>query len=262
MRIHAFVLAASCLIAAPALAASPIDGTWKIDIGSAELSRKPHVVLLRDGAYECSTCTPVFKVKADGAFHPVAGMDYFDEASMTVVDAATVEEVDKLKGKIVARSRYSLSPDGKTQTIAWEDMTAPDGSVARGTSIQARLAPAPAGAHPISGRWESRKVAAASDAAITISYMLAGGTLSMKTADGFAFDAKLGGPAVPLRGDPAGAMVKARALPGGGVEITQMRKGAVESVLEVVPQDARTLKATSTGAKSGRVTRYLMRRQA
>ena len=62
------LLALGALIV-PALASaqSVLNGTWKIDMNKVDFSKKPDVFVLQDGMYECKTCTPPYKIKADGS---------------------------------------------------------------------------------------------------------------------------------------------------------------------------------------------------
>ena len=117
-------LFAPLVVAAPALAESPFDGTWKIDLGASKLPEKPDVFLLKDGVYECRSCAPAFKVKADGAFHPVAGHPYYDAVSIKVVDPRTVVETDRKGAKTVVSSTNSVSADGRTVYASWNGATA------------------------------------------------------------------------------------------------------------------------------------------
>src|ERR1039458_1681254 len=54
-------------------AQSPFDGTWKIDLGKTKLPKKPDVLLLQNGMFECKTCAPPINVKADGHLQKISG---------------------------------------------------------------------------------------------------------------------------------------------------------------------------------------------
>ena len=66
-------LLASLLLPSLATAQSAFEGTWKIDTNKAEFPKKPDVFLLQDGIWECKTCVPPIKIKADGQDQPVTG---------------------------------------------------------------------------------------------------------------------------------------------------------------------------------------------
>src|SRR5215467_12328902 len=90
------------LLATPivALAQSPLDGTWKADLGKTQLPKKTDVYLLQNGRYQCKTCVPPIDVKADGEDQKVTGSPYMDSVSIKIVDDHTIEETDKKDGKV------------------------------------------------------------------------------------------------------------------------------------------------------------------
>jgi hypothetical protein len=247
-------------VATPAFAASPIDGTWKTDLSSIQFTDKPDVLLLKGGTYVCSSCAPLFSVKADGAFHKLVGIPYIDEASVKVIDANTVEEVDKLKGKIVSTQRTSLSPDGKTLSIHWTDSSAPDGTVSRGDATQTRIAEGPVGSHAISGSWRTANVANISDAVATMVLATDGDILSMKTPNGYRYDAKLGGAPAAIIGDNADTKASVRKV-GDSYEETDWRDGKIVSVYTMTPTTDGKLKIVSENKLRGTTTTLMMVRQ-
>lgn len=83
------------LMPAATIAQDAINGTWKIDLGNAQLPKKPDVYVLKDGMYSCKTCVPPFEVKADGQDQKVTGHPYFDTVAVKVVDDRTVEMSQK-----------------------------------------------------------------------------------------------------------------------------------------------------------------------
>src|ERR1700752_1854731 len=85
----------SLLMPVLAAAQSAIDGTWKFDVSTAQLPKKPDVFLLQGGVYQCKTCVPPIDIKADGQDQKVTGSPYYDTVSITVVDDRTIEETDK-----------------------------------------------------------------------------------------------------------------------------------------------------------------------
>lgn len=253
--------AAATLAATPALAASPFDGTWKADVKTAQLPKKPDVILLKDGVYSCTSCKPSLTTKADGAFHKVT-QPYFDEVSIKVVDASTFDETDRLKGKIVYTSSVKVAPGGKTLAIHWTDSSAPDGKTIKGEVAQARVGAAPKGAHAVSGEWRTTSVGNISDAALTLSFKIAGGTVTLSTPTGYGYVAKVGGKPVPITGDSSG-MVAAVAMPNPTTLVeTDSRKGEVRSVVTftAVP-GGKALKVVSENKAQGTSTVYTVVRQ-
>lgn len=254
------LISAALLVASPALAASPIDGTWKIDTASAQFSEKPITVLLAGGEYSCD-CTPPFKVKADGAFHKVVGIPYIDEASVKVLDQTSIEETDKLNGKVAYKSKTVLSPDGKAATTTWTDYSAPDGKAVEGSQLQTRMGAAPAGSHPLSGKWKSEKVAA-SDAVLTSTMKLNGNVLTMTTPNGYRYDATLGGKPVPIKGDTGNTLASVKKLADGSFEETDYRLGKPVTVMTMTPSaDGKTISVKSHNVERNTDTTYTMIRQ-
>ena len=67
-------------------AQSSLAGTWKVDMNKVDFSKKPDVYVVRDGMYECKTCTPPVKVKADGTDQAVAKQNaYLDTMAIKIV---------------------------------------------------------------------------------------------------------------------------------------------------------------------------------
>lgn len=249
-------------VAAPALAASPFDGTWKADVKSAQLPKRPDVILVKDGMYACSSCKPAFSVKADGAFHKITGQPYFDEAMVKIVDAGTLMETDKLKGKIVYTTATKIAADGKTQTLNWTDSSAPDGKTTKGETRQKRVVPAPAGAHAASGQWQTTSFGDISDASLTVTFKVSGDTFTMSTPNGFGYVAKFGGPAVPIIGDPSGMTAAVKKIDAMTVVETDARKNDVRTVLTMTAlPGGKAIKVSQLNKATGATTVYMMARQ-
>src|SRR5271170_3777864 len=113
------LIASLVLLLTPVLALgqSGFDGTWKIDMNKVEFPKKPDEYLLQNGMYECKTCAPPVKIKADGQDQTVTGHPYYDTAAVVVVSDHAVKENDKKDGKTVATSNMTVSPDGNTLTL-------------------------------------------------------------------------------------------------------------------------------------------------
>ena len=115
------------LIPTLAMAQSAFDGTWKIDMNKVHFPKKPDEFLLQNGMYECKTCTPPYKIKADGSDQPVTGHPYYDSVAIKVVNDHEIEETDKKDGKAVATSTSTVSADGKTLTFNFSDSSNTNG---------------------------------------------------------------------------------------------------------------------------------------
>ena len=227
LAIGVWLLALSPMLA---LAQSPFDGTWKINVGTAQMPKKPDVYLLQDGIYHCKTCVPPVDVKADGQDHKVAGHPYYDSVNFKVVDDRTIEETDKRNGKIVATSKTTVSTDGNTAKYEFSDSSATSGAPVTGKGESVRVAKGPAGSHAVSGSWRMSKMDSMSDNGLLFTYKVDGNVLSMTTPTGQSYSAKLDGTEAPYKGDPGTTSVSIKSLGKNAIEETDKRDGKVLAV--------------------------------
>ena len=122
---------------------------------------------------------------------------------MRVVDARTIRVAQRLKGKLMYVGQNAVSPDGRTLVFAFRDTSSPVGKVVTGHGTEHRVGPGPAGGHAVSGAWRADKIEGVSDAGLLVTFKTAGDTVHMSTPTGQAYDARLGGPPVPIQGDNA-----------------------------------------------------------
>ena len=227
-----FLAASLMFLLAPvlALAQSAFDGTWKIDMNKAELSTKPDVYLLQDGMYECKTCAPPVKIKADGQDQTVTGHPYYDTAAVMVISDHEIEETDKKDGKTVATSKTTVSPDGDTLAFEFSDSSNTNAAPVTGKGEETRVAKGPAGSNAISGSWRIAKFENLSDNAITWAYKVSGDELMMTTPTGQSYTAKLNGTEAPYQGDPGTTAVSVKMSGTDTLEETDKRGDKVISV--------------------------------
>lgn len=256
-----FALAGLLAMSTPAFAQSAFDGVWKVDLASAQLPDKPYVQSLQDGVYTCSSCVPAYSIPADGKMHKVEGFSYWDEASIRIVDDQTVEEAQTLKGRPVGTSRSQVSDDGGTLTTTWLDTSAPDGTTSSGEGTMSRIAAGAAGAHAISGSWKNEAVSSASEASLTATIRLADGVFSFMSGTGYRYEARLGGPAVPIIGDLAGATATVRQLADGSIEEAEHINGEASSITTLTPPTDGEMTIKFENLKSGTTTTYKVIRQ-
>lgn len=271
MRLLALILAA---LAAPAsaqgrppqsaaTASHPLNGTWRIDPKSAQLPARPDVFAVKDGVYSCQSCTPsAYQVAADGAFHKVAGRDYWDEIAVDASAPDTLAMRFRRGGKDVGESSISVSKDGKTLTRVSKTSDNPESLALENTTAFARVSPAPEGAHRASGGWKPVSVDSPTDAALTLTYKIDGDTVAYTSPTGESYTARIGGPAMPMDGDPSGLMVRV-ARPGPNqLEETFLRGDDPVSVaLITAAPDGKTATARVTDRRTGAVTTYTATKQ-
>ncbi len=230
------------LCMAPALATSPFDGVWKADTGAMAPSARPLIMVLRNGIFSCLSCAPPLSIKADGRMHAIVGDPTEDEISITIVGADTITEIDKLHGRVVSMTSNTLSLDGNSLRTSWTDLSGRDGKAIVGGMVQRRVAPAPPGAHPISGGWQPERLTHITDSAMTVRLALGDGKFSYRLPSGLGYEAVVGGDTVPLQGAPEGTMVKVTMPTPDTIVETDLRDGhEVHSLTLTVAADGRTI---------------------
>jgi hypothetical protein len=132
---------------ASAMAQSAVDGTWKVDMSKAQLPNKPDVYLLQAGMFDCKTCVPPVEVKADGQDQKVTGHPYYDSMIVKIVNDYSIEQTVKLQGKIVATSKWTVSPDGNTLIVEFSNSSDTNAAPVSGNGEATRVAKGPANSH-------------------------------------------------------------------------------------------------------------------
>ncbi|WP_254424401.1 hypothetical protein [Rhodanobacter sp. C05] len=226
----------------PAMAQSAFDGTWKVDLSKVHAPKKPDVLLLQNGMYDCKTCAPAISIKADGTGQQVTGHPYFDMMAVKVVDDHTIQETDKKAGKVVATSTMTVAPDDKTATFEFTDSSNTNADPVTGKGTMMRVAKGPAGAHAISGSWRTTSYGNVSDNGLTFTYKVDGDSLSMTSPTGQSYSAKTDGTDAPYKGDPGTTSVSVKKLDKNTLQETDKRDGKVISIAKMtVAADGKTM---------------------
>nr|WP_295662734.1 hypothetical protein [Polymorphobacter sp.] len=230
---------------APATAASKFDGTWKFDVATMQLSTKPNVYLLTGGNYSCPSCVPAYTVVADGAFHPVVGVPYYDEVAVAVVDPQTMTWNARKGGKPMVDSTRVVAADDATQTTTFNDMTAVNGVAVTGKQISKRAAAGPAGSHAASGSWiDTTTAAEVSDAGLLMTMHLDGKAMTIKTPTGVSYTTTIDGPQSPVVGDAGWTSVALKRTGPDTLVETDYRDGKAIGIFTfAVAADGKTIRA-------------------
>lgn len=256
------VIGAALLAAAPAAAQSAFDGTWRADLSSVKLEPKPDVFAIKGGTYSCSSCLPAVTIKADGAFHATPGRAYADEGSVAVVDDHTVKYANRKDGKVVSTSTDVLSADGNTLTSTWSSTSNASGSETTGTATETRIAPAPSGAHPLSGSWRPNRPEQLSENSMTITMKGTPTTLTITSPLGDSWTGTYGGPYTAMVGDPGKTMSKAEKIGPNAARVTDMRQGKVVNVSTyTVRADGQTMDGTWMDPRNGSKGQFVAHKQ-
>lgn len=240
------------------VAQDALSGTWKIDMNKVDFSKKPDVYVLMGGMYECKTCVPPYRIKADGMDQAVTGHPYFDSVAIKVVNDHEIEETDKKNGKVVGTSTTTISPDGKTARFTFSDASDTNGGPpVTGKGESELVAAGPAGSHAVSGSWRMGKIDTMSDNALVWSYAVKGDWITMTSKTGQQYTAKLDGTDAAMKGDPGVTSVEVKMMGKNTLVETDKRDGKVISVMTMtVAPDGKTAKAVSEDKLSMRTTSF------
>lgn len=250
------------LLPATAIAQSAFDGTWKIDLSQVKLPEKPSVYVLKDGIYQCLSCVPPIKIKADGTDQPVAGHPYFDSMSIQVVDAHTIKEVEKQDGAVTGRATVVISDDGKTATFDFVN-TNSNGTDVTGKGVQTRVKAGPPGSHASSGTWRTSRMKSVSDSGLIMRFKVDGDHLNMTSPSGQAYTASMDGTDAPFTGDPGVDTVSVKKNGSHGLTETDKLKGKVVSVTEMtVAPDGASMKIVIHNKVRGTTTALVAKKEA
>lgn len=221
------VILGCVLIPAISLGQSAFDGTWRPD-PQKPTHEKPEVAVLAHGEYECRSCAPPYKVKADGRDQPVAGNPYFDTVKITVIDEHSIAKTAKRGGKVVMESKATVAADGASMTEV-QTMIGMAPVPIELTASFSRVAAAAAGAHRVSGTWQITELDVSNHAEDT-TLKVRGDTLSMTDRMGRSFTAKFDGSLAPYRGSEEFDGVSLKLIDDKTVEESDLKQGKVVKI--------------------------------
>ena len=228
---------------------SPFDGTWVIDTNKNRnfAAEKPIAFSIADGMFRDGDRV----VKADGKDQKVPATGYWDTVSVRIVDDHTVEVTYKKARKPMFTDTDTVSPDGETLTQVVKDTT--EAEAVTYQSVFKRIAPAPPGAHVLSGSWQIFKQSRSANSTI-ITYKCTSQGFSAETPLGEKFDAKFDGKFYLMEDDPGRTMVAVKRVNLNTVEMTNQRDGKIVFVvrLEVTP-DGKAIHASSESKEGGSI---------
>jgi hypothetical protein len=258
MKAASLFLLALCLFSSNAHSQSSFDGTWILDTGKNEnlASEKPRVISIADGVFREGDR----QIKADGSDQKVPATGYWDTVSVRIVDDRMVEMISKKAGKVTYTETDTVSADGNTLTKVMKDTT--EAEAVTFESDFRRLAPAPAGAHALSGSWQVFKQSRSANSTI-IKYKCTSQGFSAETPLGEKLEAKFDGKQYEMEDDPGHTMVSVKLINPNTVEQTNVRDGKIVFIvtLEVTP-DGKTIHATSKSKEDGSVKTWTLHKQS
>jgi hypothetical protein len=263
MRRLAAAMLLGAFAATPALAKDPFDGTWKTDLSSLTMPKKPEVFAVRHGMYTCDSCEPRIAVPADGLAHPVSGHRYYDHIIVEVVDAHRIRIERYFQGGNTFSEQLTVAPDGKTLSFTFRDTRSSNGSVI-GSGSEHRIGPAPhpVAAHAISGTWKLDSLKHASDVGLIFSFKSQGETMERSAATGQRYKVTIGGPPVQIVGDLAATFAALKRLSPTTLQEIDTRAGKIVSVTTMtVAPNGRTMTVVTNETVHGGMQSYKAVRQ-
>ncbi len=245
------------------VAQSPFDGTWVTKLDTIQFPNEPENYLLQGGTYECSTCVPRIKLKADGKDYPVAGSPYFSTIAVQVLNDKNVQITEKLADKTVYSEIDTVSPDGNTLVQKITDSAAPNGEPVTATETFRRVGPAPAGSSAISGSWQAQKLEDTSENGMSVTYHSTRDGLQASTPSGEGYSAKFDGKDYPIHGQPGHNTVSLRRINSDTIIETDKQDGAIHYELRmVVSGDGKSMSVVELDHERGTRTEYTMRKKS
>jgi hypothetical protein len=255
------LLAAVLMASATLFAQSPFDGTWMAKLDTAKLPAKPDHYTLSNNMYECLTCVPKYSVKADGTDQKVTGHPYYDTVAVKVVNASSVEIIQKKDGKVMGSDVETVSSDGKMMTDKFTDNSGTQ--PVTGEATASRVGAGPAGSHAISGEWRAEKLSNFSNNGLLVTYKASADGLKMSDPNGNSYDAKFDGKDYPINGDPGHTMVSLKKIDANNIEETDKRDGKVVGVNHLsVSKDGKTMHIEFDNKEQGTTFKITLEKQS
>ncbi|MFZ0417161.1 MAG: hypothetical protein WAM04_03590 [Candidatus Sulfotelmatobacter sp.] len=255
------LLALVLLASATLFAQSPFDGTWVANLDTVKLPTKPEQYSLNKNMYECLTCVPKVSAKADGTDQKITGHPYYDTIAVNVVNASSVEIIEKKDGKVMYTDKQTVAADGKTLNDKFTDTTGTQ--PVNGEATYTRVKPGETGSHAVSGSWRIEKYKTISSNGLTVTYQGTADGLKMSDLNGNSYDAKFDGKEYSINGDPGHTMVTLKRINKTTIEETDKRDGKVVGVSRMtVSSDGKSIHVDYSDKQHGTTMAYTMEKQS
>jgi hypothetical protein len=254
-----FLVGVVLLLPSIALAEGSFDGAWKTRVNSLKQSGKPDTFDVSQGMYHCASCVPEINVKADGSDQSVTGHDYYDSVAVRVVSPTSIEITNKRAGKPAVSVTYSVSDGGAMLTGEFTDYSG--SKPFNGTFTEKRVGAAPAGAHAVSGAWQTDKLVDMAEIGRAVTYAMTADSFKMEW-NGQSYDAKFDGNEYPVNGDPGKTVVSLKRIGSDTVEETDQRGGKVTDIIRyTVSGDGKSIHVVDTDPIHETRVQYILDKQ-
>jgi hypothetical protein len=248
------------LAVSSSVAQTRFDGTWKMKMDSLQFSGSAEDYLIANGMYHCLSCVPKVEVTADGTDQRVEGHEiYYDTMAVRILSTRSIEFSFKKDGKPVARSKETVSVDGKTMLEEFQNLGAKQ--TVTGNAGFMRVADPPAGAHALSGKWQMRSIRNKTQAGTLTTYRSIPNGL--RISDGNEnFEAKFDGKDYPLGRDWL-TTVSLHLIDENTLEETDKHQGEIITVSRMtVSKDGRTMHVEATDQQRGTTMTYIAEKRS
>jgi len=244
------------------VAESRFDGTWVTKLDTIQFPQQPETYLLQNGDYECSTCVPRIKVKADGKDYPVAGSPYFSTLAVHVINSNKIEITEKLAGKTVYSETDTVASDDNTLVQTMIDTAAANAEPVTATETYKRVSAGPAGASPVSGSWQVVKIEGASQNGTSVTYRSISDGLEASNPSGEGYSARFDGKEYPIHGEPAHNTVSLQRIDPDTIVETDKQDGVIHyQVRMTVSPDGNSMQVSEFDNERGTQMNYTMEKK-
>lgn len=242
-------------------AATDFAGTWVIQPQLTQFELRPLSVTLDRGVYQRTSCVPSPEVPADGQEHPIIGDPLVQSMSVHVLDASRVVVTQRLAGQIVWQGRYTVAPDQKSMTLAYEDHRA---RLPVSATVQfARAAGIEPHAHGLSGTWQAVRLLTLSPSGLTMTLQDTDHGLQMTAGDGRGYDISFDRKDYPLRGYLEGATVQVGLRTPRTLQVNRKQQGLlVEMSIGQLADDGQSMKLGQVDWQCQSKVAWTLRRQS
>ncbi len=242
-----------------ALASSVFDGTWNTDLHTFKVTGKPDIYEFSAGMYACNSCTPSYKIKADGTDQPVPDRGFSDHVAVSIVDKSTVNMTFKKGDKTLAKVVFTVSADGAMFTGKYTNYYGE--KPVTGTITEKRVAAGPSGSHALSGSWLTDSVSEWSDVGRLVTLHSTDNGIRISW-NGQTVDAKFDGKKYAWSNDPTSGMSTFKKLGDTQIEELDYHKDKLtDDTMFTAAADGKSIAVVDTDPVHETKTSYTMNKQ-
>lgn len=254
---------AAAINGASAEAASPFDGHWVDDLNTQMGQAGYDDYLVANGYYSCKSCRPPRHYPADGKMRAVPGDVSVISEGVTIAGPRTIV-THIIDHEMARETTMTVAPDDRTATYVSLDKWPGYPKRLRTQYLAKRVGPAPAGAHPVSGRWLGLRYVEGPEEYRSVDFKEDNGQFTRGNFRQGHYTAKIGGPAAPVTGDGKNIFKASVRAPDARTRIETVSlngKILVERTYHLSP-DGKSMLTTVRDPKDGSVYTITSRRKS